>query len=373
MRSTCLRYPKRSKFIQIHEWQLEATGGNQPAAALLSVLEYRHNYLLDNKEYDSAVRAALRSQKKELSPDFKAWQFYTDEELESLLLLWKKEAILKARDLLHDKKYIEIFPPEELQKLFKTGRRKWFKFRADIVNRFLDDFNAKIYGAYSGAPEESAVKTSELTAEQFHETFGTTLTAAARAVFDDWKTVLDSPQSVLDSKRLDLAIARLKQGYTAERLMLASRGVCFLDHNMGDNDKRQQYYSFELLFRDAAHVEQYEAAALAAGLTVENFREFEISRKKRQLRKKEAAPEIVENEASTTAYLEVARAFAEGIAYHADRDDILNNAAAAVRAGERFRRDFLATKTLEAIAALTVVDQSTRRRMEALLLKFFEN
>lgn len=399
MRQTCLRYPKRSKFIQIHEWQLIACDGVQTAAALLSVLEYRHNFLLENKEVEKAVCAALKSQNKPCPPEFNGWQFYTDEDLESRVLLWKKEAILKGVRKLEEKGFIDTVPPDTLKDLFKSGRQKWFRFRADKINKFLDKYNAELYpenGAGSDAPDvppanadekplaKKVGKAKKISMDELAAKYEQTFIGAARIVFEDWKAVLCSPLSMETGDRLKRIIERIKEGYTPERLMLANRGICFLDHNMGINENGRGYWDDELIFRDAPHVERYERAALENGLTVENFRDYVITRKNRKLRTvDEAAAEAAEIEAEkpqkkpkflvdapADIYELIATEFGRGVGLYHEKSDILNNAAELMRASETLDFERLRSLAAEKMSGFAVPDSTMRKRLKSLIKEF---
>lgn len=370
MRTTCLRYPKVSRFIQIHEWQLEATGGNQAAAGLLSMLEWRHNHLIENRDFERVIAAALKFQKKTAPLEFRGWQFYTDAELEKKLLLWKKEAILTGVRKLVELGFIETEPPEVLKSLFKTGRQKWFLFRADLVNRFLDDFSARHFpnGEQPAAPpaETPAEKKKRRAVSmlELETKAGESLMAQAREVFKDWKTVLDSPQSLEIASRLKLVIDRLKEGYAVERLKLASRGVVCLDYNMGFNSEGREHWRFDLIFRDGEHVEKYEAAALVKGLTVDNLNQFQLNRLNRQIRPANSSTESNAGApALSEAFCLTAAALAFGIANYTEKDALIWSARETL-AGESFDLEEMKTAVEAELKSLMVVDKSARDRIE---------
>jgi hypothetical protein len=83
-------------------------------------------------------------------------------------------------------------------------------------------------------------------------------------VFTFWKFHRKHPKAIFDAKRKRIVEDRLKAGYTLDRLVLAVRGVQFSPHHMGENDKKQVYDSFEIIFRDGKQVETFEALAAAS-------------------------------------------------------------------------------------------------------------
>jgi len=280
MFTSAIRHPAKSSFIQIHEWQLAATG-DKTAAALLSVFEHRHNAIADNREFDLLVRTSAEEAGFVLPPDFKFWFSFTDEQLIYRVKIAKKEAVYKGLDILADKGFIDRNPPEDLRELVNTGRRKWFLLNVDRINATIDAYAPREAMPTNTPPATENAATDAANVKPI------TMRAQCLDVFEDWKTVHESPRSLPDDKRLKLVerLLTLKPvPFTVDRLKLATRGICTLDHNMGLTNGRL-YNQFELIFRDAAHVETYEAAATALGITVDNYREFTISKSDRVFRR----------------------------------------------------------------------------------------
>jgi hypothetical protein len=88
---------------------------------------------------------------------------------------------------------------------------------------------------------------------------------SARSDIDQvWQAYADRhPRAVLTTKRRRLISDRLRD-YPAERLVAAIAGNHLDPHCNGDNDRDQTYHDLELILRDAAHVERYEALAHGA-------------------------------------------------------------------------------------------------------------
>lgn len=76
-------------------------------------------------------------------------------------------------------------------------------------------------------------------------------------VFDYWKEKLEHPKSVLDKKRLIAIRARLKEGYTVERIKEAIDGIKNSPHNMGQNDRQTVFDDIELICRSGANVDRF--------------------------------------------------------------------------------------------------------------------
>jgi hypothetical protein len=80
-------------------------------------------------------------------------------------------------------------------------------------------------------------------------------------IFAHWQTTLKHPRAVLDDKRGRLIAARLRDGYTVDRLKAAIDGCAKSPHHMGENDRRTVYDDIELICRDAKHIEHFERIA----------------------------------------------------------------------------------------------------------------
>lgn len=78
-----------------------------------------------------------------------------------------------------------------------------------------------------------------------------------RDIFDYWKVSLNHPKAVLDSKRKRVISARLKDGYSAERIKQAIEGIKYSAHHMGQNDRNTIYDDIELICRDGKHVDMF--------------------------------------------------------------------------------------------------------------------
>jgi hypothetical protein len=103
-----------------------------------------------------------------------------------------------------------------------------------VVNTYMSSCE-KIYESKSG------LKTNEKESE----------------IFNYWKEKLEHPKSVLDKKRLIAIRARLKEGYTVERIKEAIDGIKNSPHNMGQNDRNTVFDDIELICRSGANVDRF--------------------------------------------------------------------------------------------------------------------
>jgi uncharacterized protein YdaU (DUF1376 family) len=76
-------------------------------------------------------------------------------------------------------------------------------------------------------------------------------------IFEFWKIELNHPKATLDAKRKKAIQARLKEGYTAERIKEAIIGIQSCSHNMGHNDRNTVYDDIELICRTGANVDRF--------------------------------------------------------------------------------------------------------------------
>lgn len=81
--------------------------------------------------------------------------------------------------------------------------------------------------------------------------------AEVQAVFAYWQEVHNHPQAKLDQKREKAILARLREGYTVERIQAAIRGIRGSPHHMGQNDRATVYDDIELICRSGANVDRF--------------------------------------------------------------------------------------------------------------------
>jgi hypothetical protein len=86
--------------------------------------------------------------------------------------------------------------------------------------------------------------------------------AAAQDVFDFWKKTLEKRDDVVFSaQRLAKVKARIREGYTVERLKLAISGCAKSPFHMGENPTGTIYDDLTLIMRDASKVDMFIALA----------------------------------------------------------------------------------------------------------------
>jgi len=112
-------------------------------------------------------------------------------------------------------------------------------------------------------------------------------TSDARTVFVHWREALGHSSAQFTRDRQQKIIARLREGFTVERLCEAIDGCALTPYNMGDNPQGRRYDSIDLIFRNAGKVDEFAERLLGnAGPTSEQH-----EKRIRQLKAKlEVAP-----------------------------------------------------------------------------------
>jgi hypothetical protein len=108
----------------------------------------------------------------------------------------------------------------------------------------------------SDAPPAQAESASTEIAVIVHENL-----PPVEQVFAHWQAVMQIPRAKLDAKRRAAVQARIKDGYTADDLMLAVDGCRKSEWHMGKNDKNKAFNDIELICRDASRVDGFIAQA----------------------------------------------------------------------------------------------------------------
>lgn len=81
--------------------------------------------------------------------------------------------------------------------------------------------------------------------------------ADVSSVFEEWKRILNHPKAQLDEKRKKRIKARLKEGFSADDLKKALRGVLKSPYHLGQNASKTRYDGIDTVFRDRAQVEKF--------------------------------------------------------------------------------------------------------------------
>lgn len=135
MRNSCVSRPAKRRLIIINEADLEFTGGNVCAAALISFFEYWHNIKLEASRKAQEENDVRESHGDSRTQNETLVQFHTAEDLESGLCgMYKKDAIRQSLNLLMELKVIEQFKnPNPRYSFDKTNH---FLFHPETLNNW---------------------------------------------------------------------------------------------------------------------------------------------------------------------------------------------------------------------------------------------
>lgn len=138
MKSTCISHPEREPLVIIRKSQIEFCEGNQCAAAVMSYLEYWHNWKLDSDQYNKKSNeiAEIHGDPRSLNED--VYQFHTLNDIsDGIMNLYSTKSISEALKLLELKKVITIHRNPNPR--YHYDKTKYFRFYPDVYNSWLKD------------------------------------------------------------------------------------------------------------------------------------------------------------------------------------------------------------------------------------------
>jgi len=264
MQTSLIAYPQQDRFIRVHESILAACNNNSTAAALVSFLEYWHNYHIQRIEYLAEFNGMLKHVGEKPILELNGWQYHTDEQLERGLMISKKDSIRKAITLLESIGFITTEVPERLVILHKTGRTKWFLLMTSCINDWLKDYAYRTGKRLVRTPSLAPVSKPDTEIDQDVQTVFDYRTLCRKEY--NRKRGRKDVKEVLTPKRID-AITRALTHSKPWELCLAIEGNLTSDWHQGKNEKKKIYDRLDLIFRDRDHVEQYMRLGYEAGLS----------------------------------------------------------------------------------------------------------
>lgn len=173
MRTSCVAHPTDEPLIIIRQWQLEFCKGgdgkpNECAAALLSFFEYWHSVKLDTSERNRTANDAAEKETGKRPYVESLLQWHSTEEIETGILIFKKNSIRDAIAFLVDKKVIEVHRNPSL----KWDNTRYFLFHPEVLNGWLktlkydrhpktEDRPSENGRSQDGVPSENGTSSSE--------------------------------------------------------------------------------------------------------------------------------------------------------------------------------------------------------------------
>lgn len=78
-----------------------------------------------------------------------------------------------------------------------------------------------------------------------------------KEIFSYWQSELNHAKAILSADRAKAIKARLKEGYSVDRIKQAIRGIKKSPHNMGQNDRGKKFDDIELICRRGSNVDRF--------------------------------------------------------------------------------------------------------------------
>jgi hypothetical protein len=140
--SSCIRHPANEPLVIVRKWQLIACEDNACAAALLSFLEHRYNIKLEQRRKAIEANDVAEMHGEARTQNENLWQWYTEEELEAGIFIYKRTSIRAALALLEKKGFITI--SNNPNPRYKFDKTRFFIFHADKVNEWIDNYTKNL-------------------------------------------------------------------------------------------------------------------------------------------------------------------------------------------------------------------------------------
>lgn len=154
MKTSCIQHPKMEPLVIIREWQLEVCDGNACAAALLSFFEYWHNIRLEMAAKSQKANEVAEVHGDKGMQDASLWQFHSEDDLETGVLVYKRDTISTAIKFLVQKGFVEV--GRNPNPRYKFDRTRHFRFNPAEVNKWLSQRAPK---SRSSSPENPSRST----------------------------------------------------------------------------------------------------------------------------------------------------------------------------------------------------------------------
>lgn len=136
MKSSCIRHPENTRFIQLHDWQIKFCKGNHCAALLLSYFSAWHDWKIRHDQYyrQSNDIAEMHGDGRPNIED--AFLFFTTEKLiDGCMGLYRKKAICEGLELLKALGVISVHKNPNPR--YHFDKTKYFKFYPQICNQWI--------------------------------------------------------------------------------------------------------------------------------------------------------------------------------------------------------------------------------------------
>lgn len=138
MKSSCIRHPEKTRYIQVYDWQIQFCQGNHCAALLLAFFINWHDWKLRHDQYYKRVNdiAEIHGDGRLHSED--AYLFFSTEELiTGCMGFYGKQAVNTGIDLLASLGVITIHKNPNPR--YHFDKTRYFKLYPTVCNRWIAD------------------------------------------------------------------------------------------------------------------------------------------------------------------------------------------------------------------------------------------
>jgi len=144
MKTSCIRHPDNDPLTVIRSWSLLACDGNQCAASLLSYFEYWHNLMEERSIRARELNDQMEARGGGRPENESLLQYHTEKHLISGVLVYGRNSVRSALQLLAGRNYITI----HTNQADPTDRSRFYLFHPSIVNEWISDhlLDIKTYG-----------------------------------------------------------------------------------------------------------------------------------------------------------------------------------------------------------------------------------
>lgn len=213
MHTSVIRHPKRDYYVQIHDWQMKATG-NVHAAALLSILE---DEVINYVSAEPACR-----------PKTRGWLTLNLVDLQKRMFCKLQREVTHAIDILEAIGFIKTNAPDDL---VCPEHSVLLYLDAVKVNEYTDNLSQP----KKSEPTASPLMSLMLAAIAANRPRGKEVTVSMRKqseqLFEFWKVITSHNRSRPQPKWLKLFIDRMSDGYDVYDIAQGIIGLTFSDHH----------------------------------------------------------------------------------------------------------------------------------------------
>ena len=138
MKTSCIRHPESTRYIQLHEWQVSFCQNNHCAALLLSYFTAWHDWKVRNDQYYRRTNDIAEMHGDGRPNNENAYLFFTTEELiDGCMGLYGKKAVTDGLDLLVSLGVISVHKNPNPR--YHFDKTKYFQFYPQVCNRWIAD------------------------------------------------------------------------------------------------------------------------------------------------------------------------------------------------------------------------------------------